>query len=150
MERGAKRRAGLGRLAAALLIASMAGPAWVPAPASAAAGPSSSPFTPGVPQSQQAVPTQAAPPVVLNNPSSSSSSSGGLSAASSIAVGVGALVVIGGIAFFIWYDARRRAPARAAAAAGAGERSVPGSKRKPKPRKLSAQERRRRKRGRSR
>jgi hypothetical protein len=56
-------------------------------------------------------------------------------------------VVLGGIAFFIWRDARRRAPARG----GEGyEIRRSGSKRPPKPRKLSPAERKRRKRGRAR
>jgi hypothetical protein len=61
------------------------------------------------------------------------------------------LVLLAGISFFIWRDARRRAPVRpgmAHAVAGDGARS--GSKARPKPRKLSPAERRRRKRGRAR
>ena len=58
-------------------------------------------------------------------------------------------MLIGGISFFIWRDARRRAPVRHAhATAGVGGRA--GSKRPIKPRKLSAAERRRRKRGKAR
>ncbi len=68
------------------------------------------------------------------------------------AIAVGAIVVIGGISFFIWYDSRRRAPVRrlsdAYGAVDGGRR--PGSKAKPKPRKPSPAERRRRKRGRAR
>lgn len=76
--------------------------------------------------------------------------------------GSDALVIVGfagllllGVSFFIWRDARRRAPVRArAAAAGAGGdmnggRGT-GSKQRGKPRKLSPAERRRRKRGRAR
>ena len=66
-----------------------------------------------------------------------------------MAIGLGALAVLGGIAFLIWYDARRRAPLRNRSRrhpmAGLG-----GSKPRPKPRKLSPAERRRRKRGRAR
>jgi hypothetical protein len=59
------------------------------------------------------------------------------------------VIVLGGIAFFIWRDARRRAPVRTAeAGVGSGRRT--GSKPPPKPRKLSPAERRRRKRGKAR
>jgi hypothetical protein len=60
-------------------------------------------------------------------------------------------VVLTGIAFFIWRDARRRAPVRGTADATAGMPGGPsrGSKAPPKPRKLSPAERRRRKRGRA-
>jgi hypothetical protein len=67
------------------------------------------------------------------------------------AIAIGAIVVLGGISYFIWWDARKRAPVRQRAAeaiAGAGGRS--GSKPRPKPRKLSPAERRRRKRGKAR
>jgi hypothetical protein len=138
---GARRSA---RLLAALLIVFVSGPAFVPAPAGASSS-APSPFTPGIPASPTTLPTPAAPTIVNTT---TTGSSGGLSATDSIAIGVGALVVIGGISFFIWHDARRRAPVRSAAAGV--EETVPGSRRKPKTRKLSAQERRRRKRGRAR
>jgi hypothetical protein len=62
------------------------------------------------------------------------------------------VIVLSGISFFIWRDARRRAPVRRAATAGAGidGRSRTGSKARQKPRKLSQAERKRRKRGRAR
>ena len=63
---------------------------------------------------------------------------------------VGAIVVLGGIAFFIWRDARRRAPVRTAEAGVGGTGRRTGSKAPPKPRKLSAAERKRRKRGKAR
>jgi hypothetical protein len=63
---------------------------------------------------------------------------------------VGAIVVLGGIALFIWRDARRRAPVRTAEAGVGGTGRRAGSKAAPKPRKLSAAERKRRKRGKSR
>ena len=53
------------------------------------------------------------------------------------------------LSFFIWRDARRRAPVRADALATGEGRGKPGSKPPPKPRKLSQAERRRRKRGRA-
>ena len=62
------------------------------------------------------------------------------------------MIVIGGISYFIWFDARKHAPKRgrlAAAGVGAAGRRA-GSKPPPKPRKLSPAERRRRKRGRAR
>jgi hypothetical protein len=65
-------------------------------------------------------------------------------------IGIAALAVLFGIAFFIWRDARKRAPVRhrtAALADGPGGRS---SKARTKPRKLSPAEKRRRKRGRAR
>jgi hypothetical protein len=62
------------------------------------------------------------------------------------AIAVGAIVILAGISFFIWRDARRRAPVKqGVVAATAG-----GSKPRPKSRKLSPAERRRRKRGRAR
>jgi hypothetical protein len=76
-----------------------------------------------------------------------------LSGTGAAAIAVGAIIVLGGIALFIWHDARKRAPLRrraATAAAGAEGRAHPGSKARPKPRKLSPAERRRRKRGRAR
>jgi hypothetical protein len=66
-------------------------------------------------------------------------------------VAAGAVALLAGISFFIWRDARKRAPRRArpgAVAAGAGGRT--GSKPRPKTRKPSPAERRRRKRGRAR
>jgi hypothetical protein len=94
-------------------------------------------------------PTVATPTVI--NPTTTSSTSDSLSGGSAIAIAIGAFVLLGGISFFIWRDARRRAPVRhhtATATAGADGRS--GSKRPVKPRKLSPAERRRRKRGRAR
>jgi hypothetical protein len=78
------------------------------------------------------------------------SSPGGLSGGGTAAIAIGALVLLGGISFFIWRDARRRAPVRAAAAGADVAGGRQGSKPKPKPRKLSPAERRRRKRGRAR
>jgi hypothetical protein len=67
------------------------------------------------------------------------------------AISIGAIVLLAGISFFIWRDARRRAPVRQRAAhAVAGEGGRSGSKSRAKPRKLSPAERRRRKRGRAR
>jgi hypothetical protein len=111
-------------------------------------GGSTSPFTPGLPQSTPSITTTAA----STTTSTSSSTDSGLSGGGIAAIAIGAIVVIGGISFFIWYDSRRRAPVRRLSAAyGAvdgGRRA--GSKAKPKPRKPSPAERRRRKRGRAR
>jgi hypothetical protein len=73
---------------------------------------------------------------------------GSLSGDGALAIVIGAIVVLGGISFYIWRDARRRAPARTADALGGTGRRA-GSKPPSKPRKLSAAERKRRKRGRA-
>jgi len=107
----------------------------------------SNPLAPGLPQPSVSTPTTTTPTIITAT--SGSSSSSGLSGGDAIAIAIGAIVLLGGISFFIWHDARRRAPIRhraATAAAGAGS----GSKPRPKPRKLSRAERRRRKRGRAR
>jgi hypothetical protein len=78
-------------------------------------------------------------------------SGSGFTGTSALVIAIGALIVLGGISFYIWRDARRRAPGRhraAAATVGTGGRQ--GTKPRPKPRKLSPAERRRRKRGRAR
>lgn len=107
-----------------------------------------SPFSPGVPQAPITVPTQTAVTPTLA-PSSTSSSSGGLSGGAAVGIGIGAVVVLGAIAFFIWHDARRHAPVRGGVATASdplGGRGR-GSKAPAKPRKLSPAEKRRRKRG---
>ena len=119
------------------------------------------PLSPGLPQSQTPTPTAPATTTpatpntstsVVTNTGSNSSSGGGFTGTDAAVIAVGAMIVLGGISFFIWRDSRRRAPLRRAAAvtAGAGGRSRTGSKPPPKPRKLSPAERRRRKRGRAR
>jgi hypothetical protein len=110
-------------------------------------GGSTSPFSPGLPQSTPSITTTSTAATTTSTSTDSGLSGGGIAA-----IAVGAIVVIGGISFFIWYDSRRRAPVRRLSAAyGAvdgGRRA--GSKAKPKPRKPSPAERRRRKRGRAR
>jgi hypothetical protein len=108
------------------------------------------PLAPLTPSSPVQPTTSSAPPVVA--PTQTPTSSGGtFSGTNAIAIAAGALLLIAGISFFIWYDARRRAPIRhRAAAATAGGSGRAGSKPKPKQRKLSPAERRRRKRGRAR
>lgn len=112
----------------------------------------SNPFAPGIPQPTASVPSTAAPSITTVG-STSAGNGSAFSGGGIAAIAVGALVILGGIAFFIWYDARKRAPVRARAVAGAG--GLPGSgkagsKQRAKPRKLSPAERRRRKRGRAR
>jgi hypothetical protein len=108
---------------------------------------STSPFSPGVPATPVPTTTTTATTPVVST--SSSSSGGGLSGESALFIAIGALIVLGGIAYFIWHDARRHAPVSATdLSVTAGGRS--GSKAPPKSRKLSAAERRRRKRGRAR
>jgi hypothetical protein len=119
----------------------------LPAPAAAQG---TNPLAPVFPQPSVSVPpTTTAPPTVTTTATAGSGS--GFSGNSGIIIAIGAVVVLGGISFYIWQDARRRAPVRHRAGAETideGRRS--GSKQRAKPRKLSPQERRRRKRGRAR
>jgi small neutral amino acid transporter SnatA (MarC family) len=107
------------------------------------------PFSPGVPQTPAQVPTTTAPTVVQTTATTSGSSTG-LSGSSGLIIVVVAVLLLCAISYFIWRDARRRAPVRhrAVEATAGGNRS--GSKAKAKARKLSPAERRRRKRGRAR
>jgi hypothetical protein len=112
--------------------------------------PGSNPLNPGFPQPTVSVPTTttAVPPVQTTTTAGSGS---GFSGTSAIVIAIGALVVLGGISYYIWRDARRRAPTRSRAwAPGLEEGRRKGSKAPQKPRKLSPAERRRRKRGRAR
>jgi hypothetical protein len=142
----------------------MALPAWGPATALAAGGTSTgasstpavpdttNPFSPGVPISPATVPsTTTTTPTVVQTTGTSNGGSG-LSGTNAIEIALVAVVVLTGIALFIWRDARRRAPVRSTADATAGMpgSASRGSKAPPKSRKLSAAERRRRKRGRAR
>src|SRR5437763_1847275 len=93
----------LGVVGAALFLA--------PAPGAVAQpGDTSSPFSPGLP-SGPSTPTTTAAPQVLSN--TSTSGGGSLSGGSAIAIAIGAVVLLGGISFFLWPDARRRGPAGA-------------------------------------
>ena len=112
------------------------------------AQPGSNPLSPGFPQPSVSIPTTTAAPTVAQTTSSGSGS--GLTGNSAIIIAIGAIVVLGGISFYIWRDARRRAPVRAHSAGPIDEGRRAGSKAKPKPRKLSPAERKRRKRGRAR
>jgi len=102
---------------------------------------------PGTPATTPQTQTQTA-----TSPTTTTSASGGgsLGQSSIIGIVVGSVIVIGGVTFYIFRDAGRRAPSRRrrADAGPSTERPVPGSQRV-KPRKLSPQERRRRKRGRA-
>jgi hypothetical protein len=119
-----------------------------PSAALAQAG-DTNPLSPGLPVSPAATPTVSTPTTVT--PVTTATNGGSLSGGGIATISVGAIVLLAGISFFIWRDARRRAPIRhraAHAVAGDGARS--GSKQRTKPRKLSPAERRRRKRGRAR
>jgi hypothetical protein len=106
------------------------------------------PFSPGLPVSP--TPTPPATTSTTVAPITTPSSGGSLGGGGIAAISIGAIVLLGGISFFIWRDARRRAPVRHRMAnATGGDGARPGSKRT-KPRKLSPAERRRRKRGRAR
>ncbi|MDE3133540.1 MAG: hypothetical protein KGL15_05700 [Acidobacteriota bacterium] len=81
-----------------------------------------------------------------------SSSSSGLSGADAAIIAVVGVLVLGGLAFWIWYDARGHA-ARVGHGHDDGlfgQRAHAGSKAPRKPRKLTLAERKRRKRGRAR
>jgi hypothetical protein len=111
---------------------------------------STNPLSGGVsPVSPTPTPTATATTPPIANPTVQTNGSSTLSGGSTLAIVIGAVVVLGGIAFYIWRDARRRAPARAADALGGTGRRA-GSKSPPKPRKLSTAERKRRKRGKAR
>jgi hypothetical protein len=114
-------------------------------------GATTSPFTPGLPPSTPSVQTTSTVAPAISNTNTNGSDTG-LSGSGAIAIAIGAVAVLGGISFFIWRDARKRAPIRRAAAATAGgdDRSRAGSKSRAKQRKLSPAERKRRKRGRAR
>jgi hypothetical protein len=83
---------------------------------------------------------------------STTSGDSGLSGGGIVLVVIGAVILIGGIAYFIWRDSRRHTRGRHAATAKSQppRPSVPGSKRPTKARQLSAAEKKRRKRGRAR
>jgi hypothetical protein len=108
-----------------------------------------SPFSPGVPLSgNTGTPTATTPATALQT-TTSSSSSGGISGTGALFIAAGAIVVLGGIAYFIWADSRRHAPAGTAPSRESATQRA-GSKTPQKSRKLSPAERRRRKRGKAR
>jgi hypothetical protein len=132
-----------------VVVAALLGAALALPPAAAAQSPSGNPLSPGFPQPSVSIPTTttAAPTITTTTTAGSGS---GLTGNSAIIIAIGAIVVLGGISFYIWRDARRRAPVRAHAAGAIGEGRRAGSKQRAKPRKLSPAERKRRKRGRAR
>lgn len=118
-------------------------------PAVSALPGTTSPFSPGVPVTPTTTPTATTPTVAVPSTTTNGSSSG-LSGTGAIAIAIGAIVVLVGISYFIWRDARRHAPVRGGTADSSVDGPSRGSKAPPKPRKLSAAERKRRKRGRAR
>jgi hypothetical protein len=145
---GAGRVAGF-LLAATLLVLCLF---WTGSLGAALAQPTN-PLSPGLPQQSSSIPTTTTAPAITPTQTTSTAGGGGLSGGSALVIAIGAVVILAGISFYIWRDARRRAPTRArSAAVSAGD--VPGgragSKSRAKPRKLSPAERRRRKRGRAR
>lgn len=139
-------------LVSALAFASLPTTAWAATTPTPAPN-TTNPFSPGVPIPQATAPTatSSATPNTFQT-TTSTSSGGGLSGTAALEIAIVAVLVLGGIAFFIWRDARRRAPLRrtpAGEVAGMPGSASRGSKAAPKPRKLSPAERRRRKRGRA-
>jgi hypothetical protein len=113
-------------------------------------GQGTNPLSPGFPQPSVSIPAPTTTAVPTVSGTTSAGSGSGFTGSSAIVIAIGALIVLGGISFYIWRDARRRAPTRARAMAVVGEGRRAGSKQRAKPRKLSPAERKRRKRGRAR
>lgn len=136
------------------LALALSAPAGALAAGSSTTAPSSSggsnAFSPGLPQSGATTPTSTTPTITSATGTSTTGTSSGLTGSSIVAIVIGAIIVLGGISFFIWRDSRRHARARGHSTGALSERSKPGSKRPQKARKLSPAERRRRKRGRAR
>jgi hypothetical protein len=131
---------------AAGLAAPAALAAGSPALTSASSGGPSFGVTSGGAATTPAIQTTATPVTTT------SSSGGGLSGNDGIIIAIVAALVLGSIAFYIWYDARRNA-ARVGHGDDEGlfgQRAHAGSKAPRKPRKLTPAERKRRKRGRAR
>jgi hypothetical protein len=140
------------RALTATLVLASASVVSVPSAQGAGSG-ATNPFSPGLgqPGTTASAPSTSPPPVTVAPTTTTAGSGGGFSGGTAVAVGIGALVILGGISAFIWYDARRRAPVRSGAGALAGIGGArSGSKARAKPRKPSPAERRRRKRGRAR
>lgn len=132
------------RRAAALLGVVLALGALAPAVAAAQSGPS--PLSPALPAVSTPTPTTPSVAGVTTTPAGGS----GFTSTDAIAIAAGAAALLVGISFFIWRDARRRAPTRGHNVTTAGTTARAATKRPPKPRKPSPAERRRRKRGRAR
>jgi hypothetical protein len=118
--------------------------------AAVAAGSGGGPLSGGV--TAPATPTPTTATQTATSPTTTTAAGGGGSIGKSSIYGIviGSVIVIGGVCFYIFRDAARRAPSRVrrTATGPSKERKLPGSQRV-KPRKLSSQERRRRKRGRA-
>ena len=131
------------RGAVAVIIALLVAVPGLAAPvtAQAASGQSTLPSLGSTPP----VPTTTAPTQtgVTNTTTSSAGGGGGLSSGTALGIAIAAFLIIIGIGFAIFRDARRRVPERRART----EERIPGSKRPGKARKLSTAEKRRRKRG---
>ena len=133
------------------VLAALIGAALALPSAAIAQGSGTNPLSPGFPQPSVPTPTTSTTVVPTVQSTTTAGSGSGFSGSSTIIIAIGALVVLGGISFFIWRDARRRAPTRTrTAVAGIDEGRRQGSKQRPKSRKLSQAERKRRKRGRAR
>ncbi|MEA2196868.1 MAG: hypothetical protein QOJ25_919, partial [Solirubrobacteraceae bacterium] len=101
------------RLAALVPIAVLA---WVIAPAAAVAALTTpNPLNPTLPPISAPTPTVSTPSIVPTN--TTASPGGGFSSTDAIAVAAGAAALLIGISFFIWRDARKRAPRRGRPAA---------------------------------
>lgn len=138
-------------LALSLLLSSLAlgGAAGLAAPAALAAGSGATTQPNFSLTNGGATPT---PQTTTATPVATTSSSSGLSSADAAIIVVVGVLVLGGIAFWIWYDARGHA-ARVGHGHDDGlfgQRAHAGSKTPRKPRKLTPAERKRRKRGRAR
>jgi hypothetical protein len=138
-------------LALSLLISSLAcaGAAGLAAPAALAAG-STTPLPSFGVSSGGAATT---PAVTTATPvTTTASSSGGLSSLDGVIIGVVVALLLGGVAFWIWYDARGHVARVGHGGDDAlfGQRAHAGSKTPRKARKLKPAERKRRKRGRAR
>jgi hypothetical protein len=145
-------------LALSLLITSLACgcAAGLAAPAALAAGSSGTPTTPATdPNFGLSSGGAATTPQVTTTPAaatSTTSTSGGLSSLDGIVIGAVVLLLLGGVASWIWYDSRGHATRVGHGRDDAmfGQRAHAGSKTPHKPRKLAPAERKRRKRGRAR
>jgi hypothetical protein len=103
-------------------------------------------------QAQQAAAQQAATPAAPPVASSTTTTSNGLSSFDGLLIAIIAVLVLGGIAFYVWYDSRGAAAmiGHHASDDSMFARQHAGSKAQRKPRKHKVAERKRRKRGRAR
>jgi hypothetical protein len=140
-------------LALSLLITSLACgcAAGLAAPAALAAGSSGTP-APSFGLSSGGAATTPQETTTVAPVTSTTASSGGLSSLDGIVIGVVVALLLGGVAFWIWYDARGSVSriGHGKDEALYGQRAHPGSKTPHKARKLKPAERKRRKRGRAR